>query len=315
MTQYDDKECSKYPQLPSILPAKKRIIVIGDIHGDYQLTINIFKMIKLIDDNFKWIAEPQDTVVVQVGDQIDRCRVNCSDPLSTIDDENSDIKILIFFTKIHIAAAKYGGGVYSLLGNHEMMNVQGNFDYVSYKGLHENGGRKERYQKFKQGGPISRFMACTRQTAIIIGEFLFVHAGLVPELIKKYKITNSNIYQLNAVIRKWLLDKIKGDHVKQQLINGVYSPFWPRVYGMMSSNIETCDKDTENVFETLHIKGMIIGHTPQYGIGINSTCQQKIWRVDNGMSKAFGDSNSTNNIQVLEILDNQLFNIIKMEQY
>ena len=34
--------------------------------------------------------------------------------------------------------------------------------------------------------------------------------------------------------------------------------------------------------------------------GINSKCDNKIWRVDTGMSDAFG---SKKNIQVLEILD------------
>ena len=55
-----------------ILPACKRIIVIGDIHGDWSITKRIFLKNNLIDYNGKWIAEPKDTKVVQVGDILDR---------------------------------------------------------------------------------------------------------------------------------------------------------------------------------------------------------------------------------------------------
>ena len=43
---------------------------------------------------------------------------------------------------------------------------------------------------------------------------------------------------------------------------------------------------------------MIVGHTVQEQ-GINSKCDRKIWKVDTGMSDAFG---SNGKIQVLEIL-------------
>ena len=45
---------------------------------------------------------------------------------------------------------------------------------------------------------------------------------------------------------------------------------------------------------------MIVGHTVQEQ-GINSKCDRKIWKVDTGMSDAFGTNGK---IQVLEILDN-----------
>ena len=46
--------------------------------------------------------------------------------------------------------------------------------------------------------------------------------------------------------------------------------------------------------------GIIVGHTVQES-GINSKCDDKVWRVDVGMSKAFGEMD---NLQILEIWDN-----------
>jgi hypothetical protein len=97
------------------------------------------KLAKLIDDDLNWIAKPKSTIVVQIGDQVDRCRPEpgkkCTDPDTTPNDEGRDIDILELFNELHKKAKKYGGGVYSLLGNHEIMNVDGDLNYVSYQGF------------------------------------------------------------------------------------------------------------------------------------------------------------------------------------
>ena len=62
------------------------------------MTFESLKIAKLIDNNGKWIGG--DTVVVQVGDQVDRCRPvdnECDHPKETVNDEASDIKILFLF--------------------------------------------------------------------------------------------------------------------------------------------------------------------------------------------------------------------------
>ena len=136
-----DNQCSKYDvgNLPSVLPPVDRIIVIGDIHGDMEMTRELLKVAKVINDNDDWIGG--NTVVVQVGDQIDRCRptINsqCDTHGTTKLDENSDWKILQYFTDLHKKARDVGGAVYSLMGNHELMNVNGDFRYVSYKGIED----------------------------------------------------------------------------------------------------------------------------------------------------------------------------------
>jgi hypothetical protein len=330
-----NEDCKKFSEtpLPSILPAVKRIVAIGDLHGDWNMTIESLKIAGVIDNNNKWIGD--DTIIVQIGDQIDRCRgylYKCDDKNATRNDENSDVKILKFFTELHKEAQIKGGAVYSLLGNHELMNVMGDMRYVSYRGLtefdneNENDivrGKRERRKAFKRGNELASFMACTRQTALIIGSNLFVHAGIVPKLAEKY-----NVKELNQLIRKWLLDKLEDDSkFKKILKTQDYSPFWVRTLGQlapkqkMENNDGICDNFCKPVLDIYNVQNMIIGHTPQSFItdeGINSTCDNHVWRVDVGVSDAFSvydkDTNVKNpnrNVQVLEILNDKEFNVLK----
>ena len=224
-----NKYCKKYTYTPFILPAVEKIIVFGDIHGDYKLAVNLLiisgvaEITETLDDpnnkidisdikhndseiqsskiyKMRWIGGK--THVVQVGDQVDRCRVygnlECSNPKTTLDDEDSDIKIMELFTDLHEQSVKVGGAVISLLGNHEINNAMGIMTYVSAKGLDNfktykdpndsnivfNSGYDGRVHAFKPGNEYSMFMGCTRLPAVIIGSNLFAHAGIVNELIK-----------------------------------------------------------------------------------------------------------------------------------
>ena len=343
------KYCSKYEKIPHILPKCDRIIAIGDIHGDMQLTIDCLKLAKIINDDNDWIADPPETIVVQIGDQIDRCRptqkLKCDNPKATPFDENSDIKILEFFTELNKKARKKGGYVISLLGNHEILNVDGNMTYVSYEGIKQfedeiNPKTKEKFKSglearkflFKNGNKYAKFLACTRQTAIIIGSNLFVHAAILPDLAKQFKIN-----ELNLLIKKWLLgiinnsDKIKGiGKLSDILFNYEKSPFWPRFLGNLPPNVSIEDEDCiEYLVEPLELyncNNMIIGHTPQpftkNNSGINVTCRYNdkeinkgVWRIDVGSSLGFENFKNkkikkNTKPQVLEILNDNEFKIL-----
>jgi hypothetical protein len=136
-----------------IFPEHKRVIVIGDIHGDFDAAIKcliIAKCIKAIDvpanksvstmDNFfkklEWIGN--DTYIVQLGDQIDRVRPqNWDNNKLTIDsaykDEGSTLEIFYLFYYLDKIARESKGRVFSIIGNHEIMNVEGDFRFVSLK--------------------------------------------------------------------------------------------------------------------------------------------------------------------------------------
>ena len=331
------KHCKEHKYYPSIFPAQKRIVVIGDIHGDYEVAVESLRVAGAIDKNLNWIGKT--TFVVQIGDQIDRCRpftYKCDDPRATFEDENSDVRIMKLYTKIHKQALNAGGAVISLLGNHELMNSLGVLSYVSFKGIDEfkdykdpdnpnkafPSGKEARSHAFAPGHEYGKFMACTRLSAVIVGDFLFVHAGIVPEFVSKLNIkSHDDLYRINYRVRKWLLGLIDKHYVADIIGNSGKSMFWDRVLGAippnMNNNHPKCVKFLEPVLKVLNIDKMVIGHTPQFVFkhGINHTCNHKLWRVDIGASKAFHpfdqNKSATRKIQVLEILDNKDINVLK----
>jgi hypothetical protein len=324
---YDNKCSNKY--LPSILPPARRIIVIGDIHGDMSMLLECLRIGKLIDSNtsqghnYKWIGG--DTVVVQVGDQIDSCRFNgvdsCNDPDTyNYVDNADDINILYFMTKLHNKAVKHGGAVYSLIGNHELMNVMGDFNYVSHNNIRHfdnykhndnhtdiiiKDGYEARKVAFAPGNKIANFLACTRKMTLIIGSNLFVHAGMVPQMIAKYKIDD-----MNKILTLFLFNELKQPELfKDLFLSGKISPLWTRIFG---TTIDNCIELLQPLKEIYNVNKIYVGHTPQIDKGISSQCNNNVWQTDVGMSKAFSNFNSHRKAQVLEILnDGEEINILK----
>jgi len=321
-----NEKCSNYDNLPNILPATGRIVVLGDIHGDFSVLIECLKKAKVIDSNKKWIGG--ETIIVQVGDQIDSCRYNgvnsCNDPetfkLSHNIDNAHDITVLKYMTELHNMAKDSGGAVYSLLGNHELMNVMGDMTYVSHKNIMEftnykmtdgtiiKDGMMARKHLFSPGNKIANFLACTRKIALIIGSNLFVHAGIVPEISEKY-----NINDLNQLVTLFLLNELKNPDVFQDIfISGKYSPLWTRSFGTNKSSNE-CNKLMAPLINLYKVGRIIVGHTPQLNKGINSICEDQVYLVDVGMPDAFnqfdqekintGIKSKYREAQVLEILD------------
>ena len=336
------EKCDGYSYLPTILPAVDKIIVIGDLHGDWGLTIRCLKKAKLIDDDLNWIGG--DTVVVQVGDQIDRCRPSnykCDHPLATENDEHSDIKILKLFTNLHKQAVADGGAVYSLFGNHELMNIEGNMNYVSYKGLigfadYDDGSFKKKYDKlpdveigklarkeaFAPGNKYGKFLGCTRIAAIIIGSFLFVHAGILTTLKDGKSVSRDTLYDINDRVRQWVLRLINKDYVDQIVGSYGESMFWQRILGTIPPNISNddpqCIEYVKPILKIFNINGIVIGHTPQFvnnKMGVNGTCDDTLWRIDTGASDAFSKFSNDKNIMyrkspVIKILNDKTIKVV-----
>ena len=327
------KTCKHYTKLSHVLPPKERIVGIGDIHGDLDITILIFKKAGLIDDKYNWIAKPKNTVVVQVGDQLDSCRPTANNKCGKRGiktKSHGDLAVFKFFYDINKKAQKHGGHVISLLGNHELMNVLGNLKYNSKDDLKSISKFKVRKNKlddsessicsdeaynrriklFERGSDMSKFMACTRNSAIIIGKNLFLHAGILPQIALKYKIED-----INRLIRTWLINSIniktKNKNIgsiKDILFNNDISPFWNRILGSIPKDADEqeCERYVYKVLKLWKINNMVIGHTPTIfnGEEINSICNNSLWKIDNGLSHGFDEfKHGDEKVQYIEILN------------
>ena len=300
--------------IESILPPVKKIVAIGDIHGDFSVLIESLKVSEVINDNLQWIAGG--TYVVQVGDVFD----GGGRGLHRATGEIEEIKILEFLYDLHQQAIKKGGKVISLIGNHELMNILGDFRYASKEQIDGLGGYQQRKEFLKPGGVLAKKLACNSLGIVKIGDWVFVHGGLLPEHFdtNNTKETKDTIYDINHLVRGIMLGDIQLSDItphEENIIFGGNGIFWTRkLSGKFPNDNDFSQYHSDNrcqlvdqTLRLLNVKngkgGIVMGHTPQPYI--NSLCNQRIWRIDTGMSRAFGDKlNDKERVQTLIIYEN-----------
>src|SRR6185436_3171844 len=86
-----------------------RIVAVGDVHGAGDAFVSILQKAGLIDAQKRWTGGT--AILVQTGDLLDR---------------GQDVRqVLDLLMALETEAAKAGGRVNALLGNHELMNLIG----------------------------------------------------------------------------------------------------------------------------------------------------------------------------------------------
>ena len=270
----------------TIQPAAERVVAIGDFHGDIIGARRALLFAGVIDAQVRWVGGK--TVVVQMGDLLDRG-----------DDEE---EILLMMARLADEAHAAGGALYSLVGNHEAMNVALDLRYVTAGGyadfadtdydqndaelLTYPAEQRGRVAAFRPGGVYARMLA-GHNTVMVVGDTLFVHGGILPQH------ATAGLDNINKGIQRWMVeggpdpDDIHGDDC----------PVWSRHY---SDNDVPADCTLLNTtLDQLGLARMVVAHTVQDRI--NAACNEAVWRVDVGLAQYYGGSPA-----VLEIVGDQV---------
>jgi hypothetical protein len=292
-------EIFKYYQ-QAIYPPVEKIYAIGDIHGDFNAFVLVLKKAGLIDNNYHWIGG--NAHVVQVGDILDR---KIRDTEFT--DEDSEFKIISLILTLQLESYTAGGGFHPIIGNHELMNILGIFDYVSPMGFKhfKKGDPKKnveaRHEYFKIGGDFCKYLACGWNPIVKIGDYLFCHGGISLMISKKYSIDT-----VNQIMRNTLYGNSM--HIHTEYFNELFldnnSILWNRTYSTdLYPNKEHYESGIlTNILKNYDSKYLILGHTPSMD-GIKKRFNGRVYCTDTGMSNAFSKkSNHLERIHFLKIL-------------
>jgi hypothetical protein len=274
--------------------AVPRVVAFGDVHGDLSAARAALQLGGAVDADGHWTGGA--LTVVQTGDQLDRG-----------DDERA---ILDWFEQLTHEAAAAGGRFLPLNGNHETMNVAGDYRYVTSHGFQEFMEvtpksaaainvplpARGRAEAFMPAGRYARLLA-ERPLVAMVGDNVFVHGGVLPEHVRY------GIGRLNAETRRWM----RGEGPAPAGALEQSAPVWTRAYSEEPVDAAECAQLKE-ALTALGAARMVVGHTTQKQ-GITSACDGQVYRIDVGLARY----NGTTSIQVLEILGSRV-NVLRAER-
>lgn len=286
------------PPRPAAHPATavpSRIVAVGDVHGGYDEFVRLLQDAGVINGRKQWVGGR--TQLVQTGDVVDR------GPHSR--------RVLDLLITLERQAAKAGGRVHALLGNHEVMNVVGDLRYVSPEEFAAFRGpdsaalrdvaferladperlRDTQYRKawdaehplgwvehrlaFGREGKYGRWLRQRNAVAVVDG-VLFVHGGLSPKYVE------ATADSLNERIRAELSEATPQ-------LDGVAldddGPLWYR--GLALEPEAQIATHVDRLLAHHGVTRIVVGHTVTPG-AILPRIGGKVLLIDVGLSEAYG---------------------------
>ncbi|MDF2514753.1 MAG: hypothetical protein K0R59_49 [Sphingobacterium sp.] len=167
------KAQSEWPSLPA------KSFVTSDLEGGVQAFTLLLRNAGVIDANYNWSYGSGHLYVL--GDMFDR--------------GTYVTQCLWLIYKLEQEAVAQGGKVHFILGNHDIMNMTGDFRYVAAK-YSTNAGlmKKSLLSLYDNNTELGRWLR-TKNIIEKAGNTLFVHAGISPEVTAlKLSLPTMNSY-------------------------------------------------------------------------------------------------------------------------
>jgi hypothetical protein len=226
-------------QEPATYALPGKMLILSDIEGNFKGFTMILKGSGVIDSTFKWTFGNGHLVLN--GDFLDR-GLNVT-------------QCLWLIYKLEQEAVQAGGKVHFILGNHEIMNLTGNYKYVRNQYLKNADTLKTAYSEwYTPQTELGRWLR-TKNVIEKIGNILFTHGGISQDLLK----LNLSIEKINNIAKTYI-DKpqpLKSEKEAYLITASKQSPYWYRGMAQEEATIE----EVQNVLQQYRVDKVVIAHT------------------------------------------------------
>jgi len=244
------------PERVGPAPTSETVLALGDLHADLDNALSAMKMLGVVDDEGHWAAG--EATFVQTGDLTDR---------------GPDSGPLIDLMQRLIPEAEAAGGrVVSLLGNHEVMNLQGDLRYVDPADVATYGGAAARKAALGPSGDDGRFLR-ERDAVALVGDTVFVHGGVHPD------VAALGVSAINDAVRH-------GIDASTEPPMGTDGPLWYRGF-VQDPEPRACPL-LERSLVALGAARMVVGHTTRRDGKVASRCGGRLTVIDIGIADHYG---------------------------
>ncbi|KAH0833044.1 hypothetical protein J3R83DRAFT_12035 [Lanmaoa asiatica] len=286
----------------------RRIVAVGDIHGDLYNAGRVLQMAGVVDEDGNWSGDVD--VFVQTGDIIDR--------------GDDTIELFQWMEELREQAHGMGGEMVSLLGNHEWMNAIGEWVTVYvYPSEIDTFGSISTRQKAVTTGWLGSTWASNYTTAArlplhsLLGPpntdyppqkgsmyaranagplshaaFSFVHGGLAPTYPKLQPFPGA-INNLSASLLRRLRSRSPQPPPSP---TPRISRVTRRDYTRGEEEESRICAQVDQVLEKTGTRRMVMGHTPHLQ-SIVARCGGRVLIIDTGISHAYGGALSALSIE------------------
>jgi hypothetical protein len=226
--------------------AKSLLLVVADTHGEFEILAQMLKSQKVVDASLRWRFGRGHVVVL--GDVFDR--------------GPNHLEILWLLYELEAQAAKAGGGVHLVLGNHETMALGGDLRYLNPKYVESTAvlGVRSYSELFGPRTVIGQWLRA-QPVMLKVNDLLCLHAGVSRALLDR-KLT---LAQINSTARAAMSGTLGNDAAATELARFLLTtngPLWYRGYFAEHADYTPATAgDVNATLAAFGVSRVLVGHT------------------------------------------------------
>jgi hypothetical protein len=217
------------------------LLVISDVHGQYDLMVELLKSQGIIDEYLNWSYGKGHLVIN--GDILGR------------GDKVTEALWLAY--QLEDQAQNAGGRLHFLLGNHELMVLENDLRFLNQKYNKSARIKKKSVRDLHNQYSVLGNWLRKRPAIVTIDGLLITHAGISPEFVSR-KLT---VFDVNKIFYENILSTTRSKTNRRrdiEFLTGSNGPLWYRGY-FEQNNIGM--RDMDSILEYFGANRIIIGHT------------------------------------------------------